>query len=398
MTEPSSETVYQADTLPSPAVLRHVIDVHCHPTDSEIPPVSMDRLPIKICAMATRGSDQSKVADLATAYPEKVIPCFGYHPWFTHLISLANPPSSKEDHYTSLFLPSSVAHDPTHVTALHHLLETLPDPVPVQEILSTLRQNLLSFPNAMLGEVGLDRSARVPFHSPTGSAHSRVLSPFTIPIQHQQVILERQFDLAVELKRNVSVHSVKAQQSTLETFKKVKDKWGEKWEAISIDMHSCGVSPETWKGIEASLCTQSLKIHSNVFLSLSTVINSRSPAHTTLIATCSPNRILVESDIHIVDLCTQHTWDMVKIVASVKGWRVEEFWDYGEGGEGTAEQQESWGVVKRLEENWKLFQRGNHFSKKSKKKDRIVKSKLANAKVETNTTNEGTIDIEVGGS
>ena len=67
--------------LPNAAVLRHVVDVHCHPTDAPdgIPPSSMQRLDITVCAMSTMQSDQVRVRDLATAYPKKVVPCFGWY-------------------------------------------------------------------------------------------------------------------------------------------------------------------------------------------------------------------------------------------------------------------------------------------------------------------------------
>lgn len=58
-------------------VLEHIVDVHCHPTDSEITADDMERLPIKLCTMATRQSDQELVANLARALPNKIIPCFG---------------------------------------------------------------------------------------------------------------------------------------------------------------------------------------------------------------------------------------------------------------------------------------------------------------------------------
>jgi hypothetical protein len=58
-------------------VLRHVVDVHCHPTDSPTPLSTMNSLPIRICAMATRRDDQERVAELALQHPEKVIPAFG---------------------------------------------------------------------------------------------------------------------------------------------------------------------------------------------------------------------------------------------------------------------------------------------------------------------------------
>lgn len=42
-------------------------------------------------------------------------------------------------------------------------------------------------------------------------------------------------------------------------------------------------------------------------------------------------------------------------LAEVKGWRVEEAWDYSEN-----DTEANWGVVRRLEENWKLFKAGGH--------------------------------------
>jgi TatD related DNase len=64
-------------------VLRHVVDVHCHPTDSPIPLQSMQELSITICAMSTRPSDQVLVRELAEAHPDKVVPCFGQRLTYT---------------------------------------------------------------------------------------------------------------------------------------------------------------------------------------------------------------------------------------------------------------------------------------------------------------------------
>lgn len=67
--------------LPTSGVLRHLVDVHCHPTDTH--PVSsraMEELQITVCAMASRTEDQALVRDLAVSYPSKVVPCFGAIP------------------------------------------------------------------------------------------------------------------------------------------------------------------------------------------------------------------------------------------------------------------------------------------------------------------------------
>jgi Tat protein secretion system quality control protein TatD with DNase activity len=172
----------------------------------------------------------------------------GYHPWFTHTISL-NPNISKEDHYRSLFLdPSSP--DPSASALLETLLPSLPTPTPLSSILDTLRNMLASHPNALLGEIGLDRSFRIAhdYH-----ASPRVLTPFTIPMSHQLPILEAQLDIAVELGRCISMHSVKCHAMTMELLSRMNTKWGDKWRAVSVDIHSCSFSAQMWTDMEVRL-------------------------------------------------------------------------------------------------------------------------------------------------
>ncbi|KAG7099716.1 hypothetical protein E1B28_001534 [Marasmius oreades] len=333
----------------------HVIDVHCHPTDSHISAESMEALEITICAMSTRREDQPLVRSLALSYPDKVIPCFGYHPWFTHWISLNSVVPQKEDHYRSLFLPASERES----QVLDELLESLPNPITIDDVLVDLRRNLEDFPNAMLGEVGLDRSFRVAhdyFASP------RKLTPFSTPLEHQLAILNAQIDVAIDLRRNISLHSVKSQQATMDLLSTLQAKYGDKWTRISLDVHSCGFSPTMWKEIERKF--------SNVFLSLSTGINSRSPSHRALIEACSPDRVLVESDFHDISMCTERTWDMLRTVADVKGWNLETEWV-----ENVADSD--WGAVRLLERNWKKFRLGNHAPVASPKKNREKRTGLS---------------------
>ncbi|KAI0695652.1 TatD DNase family Scn1 [Cytidiella melzeri] len=339
-------------------VLSHIVDVHCHPTDSAYSSEVMDNLAVQVCAMATRATDQSLVRDLAAAYPQKVIPCFGYHPWFTHWISVA-PFTSKEEHYRSLFLSTSSPKQEV-VDAFQRLLPFLPDPTSLNNVLDDIRSNLLQFPNAMLGEVGLDRICRVPYSTPAPTPYAlhdgkRELSPFTISLEHQLTILEAQLDLAVEMRRNTSLHSVKSQEATVKLLNKMLRKHGNRWTEISVDLHSCTLSAQTLKDIQ--------KAHPNVFVSLSTAINTRSSAHKDLIAACPDNRILVESDYNDVSYSTRQCWDMISRIAEVKGWAVEDQWTEDV-------PDDKWGVVRRLEHNWNLFRSGGHAAPLSRKKRR----------------------------
>ncbi|KAK2461422.1 hypothetical protein APHAL10511_005885 [Amanita phalloides] len=290
--------------------------------------------------MATRQSDQQRVRQLALQYPDKVIPCFGYHPWFSYTISIY-PVISKHHHYHALLLGSSSVR-PELLDAFQKLLPHLPEPRLLDDIIQELRSNLQAFPDAMLGEVGLDRSFRLPidyFSSP------RILTPFTIPFEHQLAIVEAQLDLAVELERNVSFHSVKSQQATATLLGKMRDKNGERWRRISIDIHSCGFSPEMWRSIESE--------HPNAFISVSVVINGRNSNLRRLIAACASDRILVESDYNNAEMTTAMTWEILLTVAEVKGWQVEKEWDQ-------IPESDRVGAVKQLEENWRKFKRGNH--------------------------------------
>ena len=119
----------------------------------------------------------------------------------------------------------------------------------LKSVLGEMRGNLLNFPDAMVGEVGLDRSFRHAYQS-YPSPPPRRLSPFTTPIEHQIAILEAQLDLAVELRRHVSLHSVNANQATVTLLMKMKAKHQKGWREVSIDMHSCSLSLEAWRELE----------------------------------------------------------------------------------------------------------------------------------------------------
>lgn len=89
----------------------------------------------------------------------------------------------------------------------------------------------------------MDRAFRIPFQ-PYGAPQPRQLSPFTVPLDHQLAILEAQLDLAVELRRNVSMHNVKSTQATGDLLNKMKAKHGREWLRINVCLHSCGLSAE----------------------------------------------------------------------------------------------------------------------------------------------------------
>ena len=93
----------------------------------------------------------------------------GYHPWFAHRYTLAQPPLSKTDHYTSIFFPPSSQPDSPRRQREKEILAALipydPDPLPFEPLLNTIRENVRRCKEdgrlVMVGEVGLDGAARV---------------------------------------------------------------------------------------------------------------------------------------------------------------------------------------------------------------------------------------------
>ncbi|KAF8760059.1 TatD related DNase [Rhizoctonia solani] len=309
-----------SNPLPPATVLSHIVDVHCHPTDSS--PISDEHIQAvqlgQICAMSSNADDQAKVRELGPGWVIGVTSNLfsGYHPWWSHRISILDTPLPAEEHYRRLFNPSEKQED-----VFQAVISSLPPPRPLKDVISELKQNLQLSSSTMLGEVGVDRSFRVRLPANEGELK---LSPFTVPQEHQLAILEAQIAVAVELGKNISLHSVKASGVTIELFKNMRHKHGEAWEKINIDLHSCTLSGETWKSIE--------KTHHNVYLSLSTAINIRpnSGAVLDLIQSCDPTRLMVESDFPYISDTTQRTWDILCLIARERGWRVEGEWDYPE--------------------------------------------------------------------
>ncbi|OJD19818.1 hypothetical protein AJ78_00177 [Emergomyces pasteurianus Ep9510] len=182
-----------------------------------------------LTVMATRAQDQELVAGVASRYAPaqnsgdqklRVIPCFGWHPWFSHQIiddvnrELRNETAiSKEEHYKSILTPS---------VKDENLLRGLPEPFPLSTLISETKARLDRHPHALVGEIGLDRSFRIPnawfpheiqnrdASLTPGSREGRSLSPHRVALVHQKAILKAQLQLAGDMQRPVSVHSVQA--------------------------------------------------------------------------------------------------------------------------------------------------------------------------------------------
>ncbi|KAF9294902.1 hypothetical protein BGZ88_003120 [Linnemannia elongata] len=135
-------------------------------------------------------------------------------------VTIPNSDDARFSHYkTVLSLPTSASE-----SYLAGLAKRLPTPRTLEPALQELRRQLEAHPHAVLGEIGLDRTARVPEPSFVASSSSEKEgdgnSSTTAPqkritlaltsIQHQLDIVREQLKLAAELDRPVSFHCVQA--------------------------------------------------------------------------------------------------------------------------------------------------------------------------------------------
>lgn len=366
-----------------------VFDAHCHPTSVNSSVKDIANMKARaFTVMATRSQDQHMAEDAARMYPIKspqdvlegtsryVVPAFGWHPWFSH--EMCNDldgdhhPSAAE-HYKSVLVP-----EPDNIK----LIDSLPAPRSLRRFLEQTESRLKEFPFALVGEVGLDRSFRLP-DAPSGDASSRPdnsddehtpggrrgrpLTPHRVSIDHQKTVLRAQLDLAAKLRRPVSVHSVQSHGVVFELLqnmwkgherpsKRVRERERKQNSSASdiqvadesesgngnnalpfpprICMHSYSGPPDALKQF------LNPNIPADIYFSFSCVVNFSNPSSEkaiNVIKAVPDDRILIESDLHRAgEKMDNLLRDIVLKVCEIKGWSLEE---------GT----------KRMKENWFKF-------------------------------------------
>ncbi|KAI9031690.1 TatD family [Phycomyces nitens] len=286
-------------------------DAHCHPHDA------IDKLDLipqlktgHITIMGVRQDDWDCVESVAKACnqvsPKKCIPCYGIHPWFTYRTMTEE--GSKDSHYESaLKCPN-----PDEKKELVSLLEP---PFPFDVWHTNLYNRLVADPSALVGEVGLDRSASL---MPGGSIVWQGVrqTSVQVTIEHQLAILETQLKLARQLNRAVSTHCVQSQGHLLSLLHKTYKK-GDK-SSVRLCIHSFGGSPGT---IPQFMSVRGYKI----YVSFSMAINSRLPPVklNELIKAIPDDRILLESDVNDPDSLDDSLVAIAHKVGTAKGWTIE---------------------------------------------------------------------------
>src|SRR5277367_6526268 len=322
--------------LPS-ALLTHLHDAHCHPTDHPHTLSNIDTTTTgSLCAMSTRPDDQSLVDSFSKHNLDTVIPFFGYHPWFAHLFSVDD-----QTHYETIFKP----------TPSEDFVSHLPKPISWDAALKDLRARLEANSNAQVGEIGLDKSFRLPTHAngERDMASRKDLSPYRTTPDHQLRIFIDQCELAAELRRSISVHGVQCHGLLFTTLQSL---WKPHERTKSSKSPAATTAPAAYPPRicihSASLPIDTLKqylhpsVPAKVYFSFSTAINARyGEKLIALIAAVPANKILIESDWHSEGTIRRSQLvDIARLVIHVKQW--------------TAEQG-----VKQLEQNFRDFVYGN---------------------------------------
>jgi len=139
-----------------------------------------------LCGMAimsTHPRDYARVTQLTESLPKQVpgthiVPCYGVHPWFLHELT------ERDWESTSSRVPTFV---------------------------QTLDDLIMATPNAIVGEIGLDRVR----YDPT-------TKDLMTPMEKQVAAFEAQLEIAARRERPVSIHSVQSWGPMMEVLSRLK--------------------------------------------------------------------------------------------------------------------------------------------------------------------------------
>lgn len=248
------------------------------------------------CIMSTNCTDW----EILRSSNEKFIG-FGVHPWFSHWFSLGEA-QNKSEHYRQVLRgPDEEISD---------ILDDLPDPQTLEDYIS---QEFEPERVACIGEVGLDRSFRIP--RTKSSSISNGLTHLRVTIEHQEAVLERFLHLAETHRKPVSLHVVQCQGRALEYCSRYL-------KTSKLCLHSYSGSPETLRTGWYSRFSPS-----QLFVSMSKVISLKVESKVSdLVHVIPQESLLTESDLP-VNAYPQHvlTAQLEELIKELsKYWLLDE--------------------------------------------------------------------------
>eukprot|EP00741_Cyanophora_paradoxa_P007896 tig00001224_g7639.t1 len=255
-------------------LLRSLFDCHNHIIDdgaealAGIEAIACRRM----CVMSCRPSDFASTARLAAAHGERIVPAFGVHPWFAHTLRPGDPDAV--------------------------------DASTLAEWDSMLRGALAANPRAIVGEIGLDKAAKIPGRGECDFAQ-------------QLAVFRRQLAIAAELRRPVSMHCVRAMGPATEVLRELAAR-GQLPPRVMF--HSYTGSPDAVNQLRKI----SRAAEERFYFSFSEALNGRSGKGAAAVAAVPDDRLLIESDLHRTPAIDPAMAGSLRLVAEAKGWSLAE--------------------------------------------------------------------------
>eukprot|EP00271_Cylindrocystis_brebissonii_P017150 TRINITY_DN4333_c0_g1_i1.p1 TRINITY_DN4333_c0_g1~~TRINITY_DN4333_c0_g1_i1.p1 ORF type:complete len:269 (+),score=22.86 TRINITY_DN4333_c0_g1_i1:187-993(+) len=250
--------------MASASRLSRLTCVHNHINNTPEALSSLDTLKTgKLWLMGTERSDWSEVDEIHLRYPQRVLPCFGVHPWAAS---------------------SSLSND-------------------VEQLWETLEALLTKHPISLVGEIGID-----------GHAYD-LKSRLKYPMDAQIEIFTKQLQIASRLKRPVSVHVVRSHGKFVDILRSLP----ESSLPPTFMMHSWTGSPEV-----AQVLLKMKDVGGRFYFSMSSLVSARSPKFADRLKVIPDDRILLESDVHSLLEVDGAMESILNTVAEVKGWTLDE--------------------------------------------------------------------------
>jgi len=254
---------------PSSPSYDQVIDAHSHLHEdtNKIRNFLSKRMQVQqVCLCSATVKEWDFVYKLKLEFPNRVIPCFGVHPWNAHTVQ---------------------AGDLTWQTSLHELLA--------------------SCPNAILGEVGVDK------------VRKNVEFGNTFQSGQQQLVFEAQVNIACQLNKPMNVHCVQAHGWLFDFFRKFSK---DKTKVLPpVLWHSYTGSADMVTGI-----IKIPKIGKKFYFSFSSAINLNNDSKKldAAVAAVPEDRLLIESDWHRVDNQYNSIKEIVAFISKIRNWTEQE--------------------------------------------------------------------------